>query len=109
MNLVTALIQPFMVDRLSRALIQISITGFTVSDARGYGQAPEGQSDYLTPRSKFEIAVLEEHTDLVVNTIINCVSTHQRDDGMIFVTQLTGVVNIRTSARNREALTALVD
>ncbi len=109
MKLVTALIQPFMVDRLSRALIQVSITGFTVSDARGYGQGAEGQSDYLTPRSKFEIAVLDEHTDMVISAILACVSTRQEDDGMIFVTQLSEAVNIRTGERNRDALTALAD
>jgi nitrogen regulatory protein P-II 1 len=104
MKLITAIIKPFMVDRLSRALLKAPVTGFTVSDARGYGQGAE-QSDYLSPRMRFEIAVLTEHVEQVTELIIKSVSTHMEDDGILYVTELQSVYNLRTGMRDREALT----
>jgi nitrogen regulatory protein PII len=103
MKLITAVIKPFMLDKLSRALTKMPITGFTVTDARGYGRGGE-EVDLLTPRVRFEIVVLPEDVQMVSDLIFKTVSTHQDGDGIMFVTDVESVTNIRTGALNKEAL-----
>jgi len=107
MKLITALIKPFFLDKLSRKLIGAPITGFTVTDARGYGQAREEDSvvmDLLSPRVRIEMVVLDDNVDAVTELIYNTCSTHQEGDGILFVTAVEAVTNIRTGARGPEAL-----
>lgn len=103
MKLITAVIKPFMLDRLCRALIKAPITGFTVTDSKGYGRGGE-EPDYLTARVRIEIVLLPENVDAVIESILKAVSTHQEGDGILFVTEVESVVNIRTGAKGRDAL-----
>jgi nitrogen regulatory protein P-II 1 len=103
MKLITAVIKPHMLDRLSLALLKAPITGFTVTDARGHGRDDEGM-DMLNARVRIDIVLLEDDVKQVCDLIIKICSTHQEGDGILYVTTVDSVVNIRTGAIDREAL-----
>lgn len=103
MKLITAVIKPFLLDKLSLALLKAPITGFTVTDARGYGRGGEG-TDMLTARVRVEIVLLDDDVQRVCDLILKVCSTHQEGDGILYVSTVDSVVNIRTGAVNREAL-----
>lgn len=104
MKLVTAVIQPFMVDKLARVLRKQKITGYTITRVDGSGRDLALSPDYLHPRAKIEIAVNEAQVAQLTETIVRTVGTHQEGDGMIFVTPIIGAVNIQTAQENEAAL-----
>jgi nitrogen regulatory protein P-II 1 len=103
MKLITAIIKPFMLDKLSFALLKAPITGFTVTDARGYGRGGEG-TDLLNHRHRVEIVLLDDDVQKIIDLIMKVCSTHQEGDGIVFVTEVESVTNIRTGAVDRAAL-----
>lgn len=105
MKLVTAIIQPFMTDKLARALYQAPVTGYTVIDCRG-SNIEEDSTDYWAARVRVEIAVEDESVKAMIDLILNTVGTHQQGDGMIFVTELLDAINIQTGLRGTAALSA---
>ena len=105
MKLIIAYIQPFMVDKLSRALLKAPVGGYTLSDAKGYGRATTDDStDYHSPRVRVEIAVNDEHVDSVSDLILHTVGTHRGGDGMILVVEIQQAVSIKSGKRNQDAL-----
>lgn len=98
MKLVTAIIKPFMLDKLARKLTKARITGFTVTDARGHGHGAE-EMEILSPRIKVELVVTDDYLDTVHELILKTVSTHQEGDGIIYVSPVESVTNIRTGER----------
>lgn len=104
MKLVTAVIQPFMVDKLARVLRKQKITGYTITRVEGSGRDLALSPDYLRPRAKIEIAVNEAQVAQLTETIVRTVGTHQEGDGMIFVTPIFSAVNIQTAQENEAAL-----
>lgn len=104
MKLVTAVIQPFMIDKLARVLRKQRITGYTVTRVEGSGRDMVLSPDYLHPRAKFEIAVNEAQVSALTETIIKTVGTHQEGDGIIYVTPIVSAVNIQTAQENEAAL-----
>lgn len=105
MKLVTAIIQPFMMDRLARALRKNNVSGYTASDVMGSGRDLANTGDYLQPRVKVEVAVLDEQVSSLIDLIVQTVRTHQDGDGIILVTPLLQVVNIQTGLTGENALT----
>ena len=83
MKLVTAIIQPFMIDRLARALFKAPISGYTVTESQGSAKPDMSNPQYLVPRSKVEIVIREEHVEELINIILHAVGTHQDGDGLL--------------------------
>lgn len=104
MKVIIAVIKPYMLDKLARALTKAPITGFTVCEARGWGRGDSGESDLLNPRFRLEIVLLPSNVDAVTKIILQTVSTHQEGDGIMYVQDVETVVNIRTGAVDAEAL-----
>ncbi|PZM85265.1 MAG: P-II family nitrogen regulator [Candidatus Melainabacteria bacterium] len=104
MKLVTAIIQPFMIDRLARALFKAPISGYTVTESQGSAKPDMSNPQYLVPRSKVEIVIREEHVEELINIILHAVGTHQDGDGLLFVTNIDQVVDIASGKRGADAL-----
>lgn len=104
MKLITAVIQPFMVDKLARVLRKQPATGYTITHVEGSGRDLELTPEYVRPRAKFEIAVNDEFVCEIVELIIQTVGTHQEGDGLVYVTTIDSVVNIETGQENEVAL-----
>jgi nitrogen regulatory protein PII len=105
MKLITAIIQPFMVDKLARVIRKQPISGYTISKVGGSGRDLESSpAEYMRPRNKFEIAVNDHQVQELIDLIVHTVSTHQEGDGIIFVTTIDAVVNIQTAEKDEAAL-----
>jgi nitrogen regulatory protein P-II 2 len=112
MKLVSAIIKPFKLDDVREAIAGIGVEGMTVTEVKGFGRqkghtelyrGAEYQVDFL-PKVKLDIAIKEEHVELLVEAIIAAARTGKIGDGKIFVTALEQVVRIRTGELDNEAL-----
>lgn len=105
MKEVKAYVRPHQVDRVVDALEAHSASpGVTVSAVRGYGHPKGGGPARLTPRSKLEIVVLDEHVESVVETIVEQARTGNFGDGKIFISDVKDAIRIRTGGRSGAAV-----
>ena len=112
MKKIQAIIRPFKLDELKIALVQVGVTGITVSEVRGFGRQ-KGQteryrgSEYtveLLQKIQVEIVVTDEQADRIIAQIIAAVRTGEIGDGKIFVSPVTEVIRIRTGEKNLDAV-----
>jgi nitrogen regulatory protein P-II 1 len=107
MQKIEAVIQPSKLDAVKDALVEIGITGMTISDVRGHGRQKGHTELYrgreysvdLLPKIKLELVVLDELLDKVVRTIVKAAQTGKIGDGKIFVTRVDEAVRIRNDER----------
>jgi nitrogen regulatory protein P-II 2 len=111
-KIISAVIKPFRLDDVRSALSDIGINGLTVYEVKGFGRqkghtelyrGAEYVVDYI-PKVKIEVAVDDDLTDQVIDTIIESARTGKIGDGKIFVTNLENVVRIRTGESGSTAL-----
>ena len=112
MKMITAIIKPFKLDDVREAVADIGIQGITVTEVKGFGRqrghtelyrGAEYVVDFL-PKAKIELAVADEVTEQVVETIANTARTGKVGDGKIFVTDLVEAVRIRTGETGAAAV-----
>jgi nitrogen regulatory protein P-II 2 len=84
MKLVIAVIKPFKLDEVQRALVSVGIHGM--------------------PRMRIDVAVPTDRVDAVVGAIATAAKTGQIGDGNVFVVPLERAVRIRTGETDVEAL-----
>ncbi len=112
MKLVVAVIKPFKLDELQKALTQVDVAGLTASEVQGYGRQKGHKeiyrgAEYLintVPKVKIEVAIPAERVNVVVETIMQTARTGDVGDGKIFVLDLEQVFRIRTGERDQAAL-----
>ncbi len=112
MKLVTAIIKPFKLDEVRKAISDIGVQGMTVSEVRGFGRQRGHTEIYrgaeyaveFVPKTKLEIAVDDALVDQLLEAIMNAAKTGKVGDGKIFIFELTQVVRIRTGDRDASAI-----
>lgn len=104
MQLITAIIQPFMLDRLTRRLRKEKVPGYTVTQVSGSWHEMEEIPQPTMARIKVEVAVNDEQVDKICELICATVSTLQEGDGILMVTPINKVVSLRTGERGPRAL-----
>lgn len=98
MKEIKAIIQPFKLDAVLRALHEIDgLPGVTVSEVRAVSVEQGHYAQIL--KTKLEIMVPAQLVDRVVAAIQTHAHTGQRGDGRIFVIPIDETVNIRTGER----------
>lgn len=109
MKEIKAIIQPFMLEKVIKALHEIEgLPGCTVSTIQGYGRI--GKSEGIEPnlgsseRTKLEIVIQDSLVDQVVDVIHKSAHTGNAGDGKIFVIEAVDAVSIRTGKRGEKAL-----
>src|SRR5437764_3038457 len=103
MKKVAAVFRPDRLDAVSQSLEEAGYAGFTISDVRGHGQSPErvgewrGQTYELHVTHKLLIEIIVEDSEVVgaVEAIVLGARTGNVGDGLITVSELTGVYQIR--------------
>ena len=99
-------------DRLKAAMNEIGITGMTVSNVMGCGMQ-KGASEYyrgapveinLIPKIKVETVISTVPVDTVIEAARKALYTGHIGDGKIFISDVTGVVKIRTGETGYDAL-----
>jgi len=112
MKLITAIIKPFKLDDVRKAISEVGMQGVTVTEVRGFGRQRGHTEIYrgaeymveFVPKTKIEIAVEDSLVDQVVEAIQKSARTGKVGDGKIFVVGLTQVVRIRTGERDASAI-----
>jgi len=109
---VEAIIKPFKLDEVKKALTELGVAGLTASEVKGFGRqkghaemyrGAEYVVDFL-PKVKIEVAVSAAMAPRVVEAISRAARTGKIGDGKIFVLDLDEVVRVRTGERGEEAL-----
>ena len=112
MKLITAIIKPFKLDDVREVLSELGVQGMTVTELKGFGRqkghtelyrGAEYVVDFL-PKLKIEVALADEQLEDVVAAIRSAANTESIGDGKIFVSNLEGVVRIRTGETGSDAL-----
>jgi nitrogen regulatory protein PII len=112
MKLITAIIKPFKLDDVRKAIGDAGVQGVTVTEVRGFGRQRGHTEIYrgaeyaveFVPKTKIEIAVDDAQVEQVVEAIMKAAQTGKVGDGKVFVFDLTQVVRIRTGERDASAL-----
>lgn len=112
MKKVEAIIKPFKLDEVKRALNEIGITGITVSRVEGFGRQKGHTELYrgaeyavdLLPKIKVEIFVSDDIVGKIVVAIEQAAKTGRIGDGKIVVTAIEDVIRIRTGERGEDAI-----
>lgn len=101
MKLISAIIRPKYLPRLTAALRRANVSGVTVVKAQGFGREQLGGDvemvGYMTERIKLEVAVDDAEADKIVNIIKDNAGTGRDGDGIIFVWDLAYAKRIERS------------
>ena len=112
MKFITAIIKPFKLDDVRKALTDIGVQGVTVTEVRGFGRQRGHTEIYrgaeyaieFVPKTKIEVAVPEPLAEQVIEAIMKAAQTGKVGDGKIFVVDLAQILRIRTGERDADAL-----
>jgi len=112
MKQITAIIKPFKLDDVKDALLDMGITGMSVTEIRGNGRqkghtelyrGAEYNVDFV-PKTSVTTCVEADRVDDVIKAIVEAAATGKIGDGKIFVTPVERVIRIRTGEEDSEAL-----
>ena len=112
MKKIEAIIKPFKLDEVKKALNDIHIEGMTVTEVKGFGRqkghtelyrGAEYTVDFL-PKVKIEVVTSEDMAAKVVDAIQNAAKTGKIGDGKIFISDIANAIRIRTGEKGEEAL-----
>ena len=124
MKLITAIIRSYQLPAVKDALYSRQISKLTISNILGSVQESDETSDsaseeaevtelqyrgatrkiYTRQRTRVEVAVQDDLVDTAIETIEKAAHTGEMGDGIIFVTDIHGWVNIRTGERGSKAI-----
>ncbi|SSY80944.1 P-II family nitrogen regulator [Alysiella crassa] len=107
MKKIEAIIKPFKLDDVRDALMEMGITGMTVTEVKGFGRqkghtevyrGAEYAVDFL-PKVKLEIVLSDDLVERAVEAIVEVARSGKIGDGKIFVLPVEDVIRIRTGER----------
>ena len=112
MKYIIAIIQPGKLTAVHEALLDIGITGMTVTEVQGYGRQ-KGKSEiyrgaeytvHFFPKVKIELALPTKMVAKAIDVIKTASSSGKIGDGKIFTFDLQEAVRIRTNETGESAL-----
>jgi len=112
MKLITAIVKPFKLDDVREALKGMGVEGMTITEVQGFGRqrgVPEVYrgAEYtvnFVPKARVEVLAAAGDADRIVDAIVEAARTGKIGDGKIWVTDVEGVVRIRTGEKGADAL-----
>ena len=104
MKIIEAIVQPYKLDDVKKALVDLGVEGMTVMEVQGFGHQKPGRETYkgieytasFVPKMKIEVVVEDSLVQRVIDTITRCAKTDSAGDGRIFVLDLVAAVRIKT-------------
>jgi len=112
MKAIRAIIKPFKLDDVKDALLELGVTGLTVTEVRGHGRqkghtelyrGAEYNVDFV-PKTEISVVVTADQVDAVIEAIRETANSGKIGDGKIFVSDVERVIRIRTGEEDAEAL-----
>ncbi|MFQ5866521.1 MAG: P-II family nitrogen regulator [bacterium] len=112
MKLIMAMIQPYKLPDVKRALFEAQVYKMTVTNALGCGEQKGYTETYrgvieevnLLKKVRLEIAVNEDFVEPTIKAIMNGAKTGNIGDGKIFILDLPECIRIRTEERGGKAI-----
>ena len=112
MKLITAIIKPFKLDDVRKALVDLGIEGMTVTEVKGFGRQKGHTEVYrgaeyevnLIPKIQIDLVVKDDLLDSATSAIVEAGKTDKVGDGKIFVSDVQGAIRIRTGEKGGETL-----
>ena len=112
MKLITAIIKPFKLDDVRKALVDLGIEGMTVTEVKGFGRQKGHTEVYrgaeyevnFIPKIQIDLVLKDDLLDTATSAIVEASKTDKVGDGKIFIFDVQGAIRIRTGEKNAEAL-----
>jgi nitrogen regulatory protein P-II 2 len=112
MKMIVAIIKPFKLEDVRKALDEVGIEGLTVTEVKGYGRQKGHTEIYrgaeyevnFVPKLKLEVVVTAESVSKAIEAIEAVAKTGQIGDGKIFVLPIEQSIRIRTGEMDAAAL-----
>ena len=112
MKKIEAIIKPFKLDDVRKALDNLGVTGMTITDVKGFGRQKGHKEIYrgaeymvdFVPKLKIETVVDSLIVDKVVAAIVKNSNTGKIGDGKIFISSIENAVRIRTGEKGKDAV-----
>jgi len=116
MKIITAMVQPFMLSKVTSALEAIEgFPGMTVTDVRGFGREKSAhepgvphsvREDFVeyVKKARIEIVARDEMVEGIVETIVSAAHTGNRGDGKVFIWPVERAVRIQTGETDESAV-----
>jgi nitrogen regulatory protein P-II 1 len=103
MKEIRAYIEPFMLSKVTQALLEIAdFPGMSVSDCEGFGHVKfiigRDFTPYL-PKKRIEIFAADELVEIIFSTIMLTANTHQHGAGKIYVIDVNQSGHISKESR----------
>ncbi len=96
---VTAIVICEKLKAVEQALVEIGVSGVSITQVRGYGEYHDFyQSDMMTCHACIDIFCRASRVDIIVNTIMDTAHNGQLEDGIIAVTPVEQLYRIRTKS-----------
>jgi nitrogen regulatory protein P-II 1 len=112
MTKLEAIIQSSRFESVKNALLEIGVSGMTVSEVRGHGRQKGHTEVYrgheytvdLLPKHKIEIVLPNNLVEPAVQAIIKAAKTGKIGDGKIFLSKVDEAIRIRNEEHGEAAL-----
>jgi nitrogen regulatory protein P-II 1 len=112
MKKIEAIIRPFKLDDVKKALNDIGVQGLTVLEVKGFGRQKGHTELYrgaeyvvdLVPKVKIDVVVDDAQVEPAIEAIRSSAQSGKIGDGKIFVSDVSEVVRIRTGERGAAAV-----
>lgn len=112
MKKIEAIIKPFKLDDVKKALHEIGVQGMTVTEVKGFGRQKGHTEIYrgseynidFVPKIKVEVVVSSGIAEKAMEVIASAARTGKIGDGKIFILSVEEVIRIRTGERGEEAI-----
>jgi nitrogen regulatory protein PII len=112
MKRIEAIVQPFRLEAVKTALMEVGIGGLTVTEVRGFGRQKGHTELYrgaeyvvdLVPKVKVEVVVRDALEEKAVRAVVDSARTGRIGDGKVFVIDVQDAVRIRTAERGDAAV-----
>src|SRR3954466_1542927 len=112
MKKIEAIIRPFKIEDVKKALSDAGVQGLTVLEVKGFGRQKGHTELYrgaeyvvdLVPKTKIEVVVEDTQLESAIEAIKKAAHTGKVGDGKIFVSPISDVLRIRTGERGQSAI-----
>jgi nitrogen regulatory protein P-II 1 len=112
MKKIEAIIKPFKLDDVKEAILELGISGMTITEVKGFGRQKGHKEIYrgaeyvvdFLPKIKIETIVPTDMLPRVVEAIKENAYTGQIGDGKIFIIPVEKAIRIRTGEEDEDAI-----
>ncbi|MBI4848612.1 MAG: P-II family nitrogen regulator [Nitrospirae bacterium] len=112
MKKIEAIIKPFKLDEIKKALNDLGVQGMTVTEVKGFGRQKGHLEFYrgveydinFVPKLKIEIVLTADMAEKAIAVIQEKARTGEIGDGKIFVYPIENIIRIRTGENGEAAV-----